>query len=307
MEKSKSWYSKWHEKPHHQLVHVLVLIVIVALLGWLIVTRITDENAETYGLEGAAGEQPSVRFIYLSNSDKPYNPAYNTAIKRAADTLKNWYAGQLGGRSFHFTVEHYATSRPSTYYSGNCDQWGYYIRTLEDGFALTGGFFDDPNNRWIFINAATICENQGAGGTNGVAVLHGSDLDGLASSSPNRFIGGLGHELGHAFTLPHPAGCPQTGDCWSPIMYLGYLIFPRDQTREVVLTDSDKLTLLGSSQLSRFFSPSPTTARSPRKPDKNPAKNLPVKEDGVKTKDAVEKKVTAPSNIEAKLPEKSDN
>ena len=24
---------------------------------------------------------------------------------------------------------------------------------------------------------------------------------------PNRYIGGLGHELGHAFGLPHPPGC----------------------------------------------------------------------------------------------------
>lgn len=238
-------------------------------------------NLRGKGLESGASESPRVRFVYMVPADMQFNPTYNSAIETAARTLQTWYAGQLGGRLFRYTVEHYITPNPAAYYSGSCDQWGYYTRTLEDGFAATGGYFNDPNNRWIFLNSADLCPNQGAGGTSGVAVLHGDDVRGLASNTPNRYIGGLGHELGHAFNLPHPTGCPQTGNCTQPLMYLGYTIFPANASGPVILTDADKRTLLESPLVAQFFLTNsipidPTRARDR---EKDPRRYIPVKED----------------------------
>jgi hypothetical protein len=63
-----------------------------------------------------------------------------------------------------------------------------------------------------------------------------------------RWVGGLGHELGHAFGLPHPpecesnsASCPSTA-----LMWLGYISYPNAQ-----LTDGDRTKL----NQSRFFAP----------------------------------------------------
>ena len=76
---------------------------------------------------------------------------------------------------------------------------------------------------------------------------------GLIGAEPepvSRLIGGLGHELGHAFGLPHPPGC----DAGSPacptqaLMWLGYITYPN-----AFLLPEDKSTLLAS----QFIAPPP--------------------------------------------------
>jgi hypothetical protein len=103
--------------------------------------------------------------------------------------------------------------------------------------------FNDPEDVWVFyIDADPAC-GQGVGGTSGVALLPANDLRGLVGEpnvppcpgdSPDtggvcRWIGGLGHELGHAFGLPHPPGCDQ-GMCdeeaYLSLMYVGYVFYP---------------------------------------------------------------------------------
>jgi len=124
------------------------------------------------------------------------------------------------------------------YITPHVDAWytntpsGYFYNTLNDGFALTGGQLGDPEVTWIFYLDADTA-GQATGGIPGAAVLHRGDLQGLIgqSSQPiNRWIGGSGHELGHAFGLPHPPGCesPVPGiTCASTVlMWLGYITYP---------------------------------------------------------------------------------
>ncbi|WP_423930432.1 hypothetical protein [Candidatus Palauibacter sp.] len=58
---------------------------------------------------------------------------------------------------------------------------------------------------------------------------------------PNRWIGGLAHEMGHAFGLPHPPGCDEgLSTCdHGALMATGYADWPntylRDDEKEVLL------------------------------------------------------------------------
>jgi hypothetical protein len=135
---------------------------------------------------------------------------------------------------------------------------------VADAFGLTGGGFFDPNNIWVFyIDSDPAC-GQVTGATSGVAVLPANDLRGLAGE-PNippcpddlpdtagvcRWVGGLGHELGHALGLPHPAACedsdPTTICPSDALLWLGYITYPN-----TYLLDEDKAILRSSPFLAR--------------------------------------------------------
>jgi hypothetical protein len=199
-----------------------------------------------------------VHVVYLVPADKPVRKDYQIAIGNAILHLQNFYQSQMDasrlvrGVSFSTNsplVEVYRTSHTSSFYrSSTTNSLDFWNKVLADGFALSGGSFNDPNNRWIYyIDADPGCVGgnpQFVGGTSGVALLPANDLRGLTrqqtiglcgqvsdGSGPCRWIGGLGHELGHAFGLPHPPGCDQ-GNCSGgtaardSLMYLGYLFYP---------------------------------------------------------------------------------
>ncbi|HEV7377546.1 MAG TPA: DUF4214 domain-containing protein [Pyrinomonadaceae bacterium] len=205
-----------------------------------------------------------VRVIYLVPADKSFRADYQNAIASAISHLQSFYRDQLGGGyafSLHSPiVEVYQTPHTSAFYStgNNSRPGGFYESVLADGFALTGGSFNDPNNRWIFyVDADLIC-GQYIGSTSGISLLPANDLRGLTSQptvpicstdrsevlSVNRWIGGLGHELGHAFNLPHPPGCDD-GNCtggqytYKSLMYVGYYYYP-----DTYLLDENKAQLL---------------------------------------------------------------
>ena len=209
-----------------------------------------------------------VRVVYLVPSDRTIRQDYVSGIRSAIVHLQAFYRGQLGS-GFAFSlhspiVEVFQTSHAASFYStgDNATQIGFWTSVLGDGFALSGGGFNDPNNRWIYyVDADPTC-GQVTGGTSGVALLPANDLRGL-TGQPNvppcigqppdlnghgRWIGGLGHELGHAFGLPHPPGCDQ-GNCSEfaahSLMYLGYIDYPN-----TYFLDDDKSALLATG----FFS-----------------------------------------------------
>ena len=79
--------------------------------------------------------------------------------------------------------------------------------------------FDDPENIWIFyVDSENACGQVGGAGGAGRAVMGRDDLDGLLFAKPynrcgefynlpiERWMGGLGHELGHTLGLPRPPG-----------------------------------------------------------------------------------------------------
>jgi len=203
--------------------------------------------------------QKHIRVVYLVPSDKTIRSDYRTNIANAFVDLREFYRGQLGdGYSFLLAspvVDIYQTSHTSSYYSSNQSRptapqyiW-FWENALADGFTLTGGSFNDPNNRWVFyIDADTAC-GQVIGGNAGVALMASNDLRGLsgeqnvpscAGDPPDNFglgrwIGGAGHELGHTFNIPHPPGCGGSGPNYgcsggafaaNSLMWVGYASYP---------------------------------------------------------------------------------
>jgi hypothetical protein len=181
----------------------------------------------------------TVRVVYLVPSDANPREDYRNAIAHAITHLQQWYLAQMENqKTFRLTdtvVEVVQTKHKARWYAtnpaGEYHLW-FWNNVLADGFALTGASFNDPNFIWIFYIDAENDEGQyGGAGTSGVAVLPQHDIHGLMglSNEPiSRWIGGLGHELGHAFGLPHPPGCEEDqslpeSQC---LMYLGMYNYP---------------------------------------------------------------------------------
>ncbi|HVT57012.1 MAG TPA: hypothetical protein VHR45_01315 [Thermoanaerobaculia bacterium] len=194
------------------------------------------------GLEGVS--QPTVHAIYLVPSDTAAKPAYAFAVRNAVLDLQSWYQRQMGGITFRLAdpvVQTITLPHPAAFYATG-DSLGFWNSTLHDAFALTGGGFFDPSNVWLFYADADPACGQATGGTSGVALVPANDLRGLSGETTkdgcggppgnqypvSRWIGGLGHEAGHAFNLPHPPGC-DTGQasCDSKaLMWLGFYDYP---------------------------------------------------------------------------------
>lgn len=212
----------------------------------------------------ALPSRPDVRAVYLVPADRTAHPDYAAGIARALLALQEWYAGQLGGPTFRLPaeiVQTVATPHSSSYY-GTHPAGGFSIdffyNVVNEGFALTGGQFNDPDHRWLYYVDADVLPGQiGGAALWGVAELPGADLRGLAGQEPepvSRWIGGLGHELGHTFGLPHPAACEpvMTAECpGQALLWTGYLTYPN-----AFLLPEDKELLLASP----FFSqPAPVS------------------------------------------------
>jgi hypothetical protein len=213
---------------------------------------------------------PVVRVVYLVPIDRAVRHDYSQRLRYAIRNLQIFYRNELGDdTTFSLNkpiVEVVPTPHLASWYSTNpagpFSVW-FFNNVVTEGFALTGGRFFDPSNIWVFyIDSDPAC-GQLVGATSGVAVLPANDLRGLAGESnippcpadpPDtagvcRWIGGLGHELGHAFGLPHPPGCedadPATSCPSNTLLWLGYITYP-----ETFLLDDDKARL----RQSPFFS-----------------------------------------------------
>lgn len=180
----------------------------------------------------------TVRIIYLVPSDSHPRKEYKNAITKAIQHLQWWYKEQMGGISFILNdpiLEVLQTKHEAKWYAEN-PAGDYYLwfwnNVLADSFTLTDAKFNDPNFVWVFyIDAENKIEQYGGAGTNSIAVLPQHDLSGLIGESDepiSRWIGGLGHELGHAFGLPHPPMCEENPCCpeCQSLMYFGFYNYP---------------------------------------------------------------------------------
>ncbi len=204
--------------------------------------------------------QPSscVRFIYMVSSDREVKEEYTKAIEDAARSIQKWYAGQLDGAGFALhdpIVEVIKSDKSAAWFTENpCrthrDNWGFRnslseltrlcgARPGRDGFAWVV-YSDGPGNKGRAIP--------------GYAYLPEDDLLGLVGrhptqKDPNRWIGGLGHELGHALGLPHPK---DTKKHHRAIMWAGfYGYYPNG----AYLTDEDKAILAKNPLIGRTSQP----------------------------------------------------
>ena len=196
---------------------------------------------------------PMVQVIYAVPSDRDENLRYVEAIRHAILDLQKWYAEQLNG--FTFAIESptpltCAVEAQAQYYEGY-DGWNRVIDSLQHCAPVE--HFSDEYVWAIYIDVESDCSGiseLGRGGE-GITILTGDELKGLLN--PDTFvhcgygpratggwIGGLGHEIGHAFGLNHPAGCDEDlSTCdYDALMSAGYWVYP-----DTYLTDDDKAIL----------------------------------------------------------------
>jgi hypothetical protein len=197
------------------------------------------------------------RFVYLAPSDRPVRDDYRAAIADAARQLQSWVAGQLGGTTFRLAsdpVEVCRSSQPASWFAVH--PWDQVTAELS---ACVPWRTDDPQYRWVvYADVPSACgDPRRIGvGDHGVVIMGEQELQGIAGNllttdacgrsdtePVGRWIGGLGHEYGHALGLQHPPGCddllPSCDE--NSIMWTGYVQWP-----DTYLGDAERTALVGN-------------------------------------------------------------
>jgi hypothetical protein len=173
--------------------------------------------------------------------------------------LRAWYGAQLGGPTFSIfrhtpqMVETCRLPREASYYLDDT-----YSKVFDGAQSCAAVSYFSPRFTWVlYADVVHGCNAPGrlGVGSSGVTILGREDLDGLIGARVfdgcgtefvqpiNRYIGGLGHELGHAFGLNHPPGCDEGfSTCpWGTLMWAGYASYPN-----TYFLQSDKAALRAS-------------------------------------------------------------
>ena len=184
----------------------------------------------------------SVVVYLITPRDNKFNSDYYKALKNATTNIQSWYKTQMGNNKTFvlnpLIVDTLTGLHDSTWYnsnngsiSGTDPRFYAFYNTLNDLQQLLGSAFNTTNYAYFVYVAAP----GGGAGIPGFCAMGDQDLKGLLGTNPenpnpNRWIGGGGHELGHAFGLPHPDNMNDQA-----IMWTGYLIYP-----DCILQQSDR-------------------------------------------------------------------
>ena len=218
----------------------------------------------------------SVRVLYAAPSDREFRTDASEAITHAIVDLQSWYRRELGGLTFSLyeaTPEECRMSQPADYY-GTGHAWDKVVAAVQH---CTPVQHHSSDFVWvIYPDVEESCEEYFELGEDGHELGRGGagltivpDIEGITNpgkeyyfcgegpyfGSLGRWIGGLGHELGHTLGLPHPPGCDEglpTCDGWA-LMSNGYVIYP-----ETYLRADEKEVLIRSS----FIVGGPAPARN---------------------------------------------
>ena len=200
-----------------------------------------------FGTAAFAATPKTVRVIYLVSADRQENPVYTRAIADAAVSVQSFFRRELGGTTYRLNnpiVEVVKSDKEAAWFygqarRGNVDNWGY-DNTLDEVHRLLGAKHDDPDYVWVIYSDGPGSSGRGGGG---VCIMPENDLLGLTGKrhnypDPRRWIGGFGHEVGHAFGLPHTKDTKKHGNS---LMWTGFYDGYPDQT---YLTEDEKAVLL---------------------------------------------------------------
>ena len=204
----------------------------------------------------------TVRVLYVSPADRQFRADYSEGITHVLVDLQSWYRRQTGGLTFSLydtTPEHCRLPEPSDYYArGNA-----WEKVQQDVQPCAPVEYGRTTFVWVlYVDVDEACDEPnelGAGG-DGITMMPRGDLEGMTNPGTDyydcdegpyndpleRWIGGAGHELGHAIRdLRHPPGCdeglPSCDPVFGSLMHLGYITYP-----DTYLLTEDKETLLRS-------------------------------------------------------------
>lgn len=200
------------------------------------------------------GVSGQVRLLYVVPQDREFRADHAAAIRNALTDLRSWYAGQLAGKTFTLfgsEPERCRLPREAAYYAS--DSWSKVLNDVQSCLPVSHG---SSTFAWVlYVDVVHECNAPGrlGAGTDGLTILPRQDMDGLIGApyfddcgveyrQPiTRYIGGAGHELGHAFGLSHPPGCDQgLSNCdQNALMWAGYAAYPatylRADERQILL------------------------------------------------------------------------
>jgi hypothetical protein len=160
--------------------------------------------------------------FYLRPSDVPFDQKYPDGIGQVMIEAQTFYKQQLG-KTFKLNdpiVEVVVGEHVQSWYentpAGGEKYWWSATNAEEEIWRR----FKLPDNRWMGVSEVS-AEGDGAGGgaMGGWVLLCGHDADGGKNypAEKARWVGGMVHELGHAFGLPDSTSTD--GTCLSASFY----------------------------------------------------------------------------------------
>ena len=244
----------------------------VATVSDGVLTAVGEGNATltvTFGGQSVEGgvsvrislrTEGTVRVLYVSPADRQFRADYSEGITHALVDLQSWYRQQTGGLTFSLydaTPEHCRLPEPSDYYATG-HAWE---KVQEDVQRCAPVEYGRTDFVWVlYVDVAEACgePHELGRGWDGITMMPRWDLEGLTNPGtpyfycdvgpfndpPGRWIGGPGHELGHAIAnLRHPPGCDEGLPSCDPVsrslMDDGYTTYP-----DTYLLAKDKEMLL---------------------------------------------------------------
>ncbi len=203
--------------------------------------------------------------IYFYPNDYQPSQQYIDQIDPSMANVRDWYAAQLDGKTFTAQpVVVVQGQRKADYYNAG-GVWTPVLTELRDrhytdycGFHTTLVFVAGSLN---FVGGGGSCDAAYSGSDGGIAMLNETLFDQYGAS----FRGIIAHELGHAFTLPHPLGCGSGNDpayCSQTVMW-GWWTWPNIGLLDLAVAP-EKQALAGSPFFSAASgSSSPTATATP--------------------------------------------